>query len=123
MHTKKSLKPNFNKEIELKVTLAKVFFVVVLQNIFLQLPYFYPTLSARINRLLKFGFYRSNIDSINPWLNIDYCSVGQALSVKRFFNSAGYSIKYSQDKTMFSITEPTSMISQWMIYYSLALHA
>lgn len=68
----------------------------------------------------KLGLYPSNIDSISPWLSIDYCSEGQALSAKRFFNSAGDSIKYRQDKTMFSITRPASMISQWMIYYRLA---
>lgn len=74
--------------------------------------HFCSAFSPRINWLLKFGLYPSNIDSISPWLSIDYCSEGQALSVKRFFNSAGYSIKYRPDKTMFSITGPASMISQ-----------
>lgn len=73
---------------------------------------FCSAFSTGINWLLKFGLYPSNIDSISPWLSIDYCSKGQALSAKRFFNSAGYSIKHRQDKTIFSITGPASMISQ-----------
>lgn len=32
-----------------------------------------------INCLLKFGLYPSDIDSIRPWLGIDYSSKGQAL--------------------------------------------
>lgn len=107
-------------DLELKISIWTEFkyFLVVFHN-FLHLSFAFST---RINWLQKFGLYPSNIDLISPWLSIDYCSEGQAHSVKRFFNSACYSIKYRQDKTMFSITETASMISQWVIYSRLALH-
>lgn len=54
---------------------------------------FFSSFPTRFNWLLKFGPYPSNIDSTSPGLSIDYCSKGRALSVKRFFNSATYSIK------------------------------
>lgn len=73
---------------------------------------FCSAFSPWINWRLKFGLYPPDIDLISPRLSIDYCSEGQALSAKWFFNSAGYSINYKPVKTMFSITGPASMISQ-----------